>query len=473
MARVRKQTIHSAIRKPEEKIQPLGGGTEITMKIQLSDHFTLKRLVQFVLPSIVMMIFTSIYGVVDGLFVSNYVGKTPFAAINLIYPLLMMIGAVGFMLGAGGSAIVARTLGEGKKEQANRYFSLLIIATAAGGVLFSTLGELFVRPVSILLGADESMLPYCVLYGRILFGTMTAFMLQNVFQSFFVVAEKPKLGLAVTVAAGMTNMVFDYVFIVILKWGLAGAAAATAFSQVVGGISPFLFFLRKNDSLLRLSKTKWEIRVLLQACVNGSSELMTNISASIVTMAYNFQLLRLAGEDGVAAYGVIMYANFIFAAIFFGFAIGSAPVISYHYGAGNETELKNLFRKSMLFIGGTCVGLTVLAQLLASSLTGLFVGYDAALFALTCRGFRINCISFLCSGFNIFGSAFFTALGNGAVSAAISFLRTLVFQMLAVMLLPIWFGADGIWAAIAAAELLALGVTVMFLVKEKKRYRYI
>lgn len=443
------------------------------MKIQLSDHFTLKRLVQFVMPSIVMMIFTSIYGVVDGLFVSNFVGKTPFAAINLIYPLAMIIGAMGFMLGTGGSAIVARTLGEGKKEQANRYFSLLIIATAAGGILLSTLGQLFVRPVSILLGADEGMLPYCVLYGRILFATMPAFMLQNVFQSFFVVAEKPKLGLAVTIAAGVTNMVLDYVFVAVLKWGLAGAAAATALSQIVGGISPFFFFLRENDSLLKLTKTKWEGRVLWQACVNGSSELMTNISASVVTIAYNFQLLRLAGEDGVAAYGVIMYVNFIFAAIFFGFAIGSAPIISYHYGAGNETELKNLFRKSMLFIGGTCVGLTVLAQLLASPLTKLFVGYDAQLYALTCRGFRINCIAFLCSGFSIFGSAFFTALGNGLVSAAISFLRTLVFQTLVVLLLPMVLGVDGIWGAIVVAELLSLAVTVLFLIKERKKYRYI
>lgn len=443
------------------------------MKIQLSDHFTFKRLIQFVLPSIVMMIFTSIYGVIDGLFVSNYVGKTPFAALNLIYPLLMIIGALGFMIGTGGSAIVAITLGEGDKERANRYFSMLIYVTIAGGILFSVLGQLFIRPVAVLLGAEGEMLPFCVMYGRILLTSMTAFMLQNVFQSFFVTAEKPKLGLAVTVAAGITNIVLDFFFVAVLKWGLAGAAAATAVSQAVGGISPFFFFLRKNDSKLRLTKTVWEGRVFVRACINGSSELMTNISASIVTMAYNFQLLRLAGEDGVAAYGVIMYVNFIFAAIFFGFAIGSAPIISYHYGAGNTEELQNLFRKSMFLVAGTGIVLSGLAELLSYPLTKLFVGYDAELFAMTCRGFRIYCIAFLVCGFNIFGSAFFTALGNGMVSAVISFLRTLVFQAAMVFLLPFIFGVDGIWAAVIAAEVLAFIVTGFFLIKERKKYHYL
>lgn len=442
------------------------------MRIQLSDHFSYGRLIRFTLPSIVMMIFTSIYSVVDGLFVSNFVGKTPFAAINLIMPILIILGALGFMIGTGGSAIVAKTLGEGDPARANRYFSMLVYTTVVGGAVLAAAGELSLPIVSELLGAEGAMLQDCILYGRIILAALPAFMLQNVFQSFMITAEKSRLGLAVTVAAGLTNMVLDFVFIVPLGWGLAGAAIATAISQVIGSAVPIVYFARKNDSLLRLTKAKFEGRILLRTCTNGSSELMSNISASIVTMLYNFQLMRLAGEDGIAAYGVVMYVNFVFSAIFIGYSIGAAPVIGYHYGAQNHAELKNLFRRSLVLVVISGVAMTVLAELLAQPLTHVFVGYDAGLYALTVRGFMLYSISFLVSGVNIFGSAFFTALNNGLVSAAISFLRTLVFQVAVVLLLPLLLGIDGIWLAIVAAELLALAVTLVFFIVKRKQYHY-
>lgn len=443
------------------------------MRIQLSDHFTYGRLIRFTLPSIVMMIFTSIYSVVDGLFVSNFVGKTPFAAINLIMPILIVLGALGFMVGTGGSAIVAKTLGEGDAARANRYFSMLVYTTVIGGAVLAALGELCLRPVSALLGAQGEMLESCVLYGRIILLALPAFMLQNVFQSFMVTAEKSRLGLGVTVAAGLTNMVLDFVFIVPLQWGLAGAAVATAISQTVGGVVPLLYFARPNNSLLRLTRARPDGRILLRTCANGSSELMSNISASVVTMLYNFQLMRLAGEDGIAAYGVVMYVNFIFAAVFIGYSIGAAPVVGYHYGAQNHAELKNLFRRSLTLVATSGVVMTVLAELLAQPLTQVFVGYDAGLYALTVRGFMLYSISFLLSGVNIFGSAFFTALNNGGVSAAIAFLRTLVFQVVVVLLLPALIGLDGIWLAIVAAELLALAVTLFFFVIKRGQYHYV
>ena len=443
------------------------------MKIQLSEHFTYKKLLRFVLPSIVMMIFTSIYGVVDGLFVSNYVGKTAFAAVNLVMPLLMMLSALGFMMGTGGSAIVAKTLGQGDKERANRYFSMMVYVTVVGGVVLTVLGLVFLRLIVTALGAEGEMIGECLIYGRISLASLTFFMVQNVFQSFFVAAEKPHLGLGVMVAAGVTNMVLDYLFIAILGWGIAGAAAATAAGETVGGIVPLIYFFRKNTSLLRLTKTKIKGKILLKACTNGSSELMTNLSMSLVNMLYNVQLMRLAGEDGVAAYGVIMYVNFIFLATFIGYSIGSAPIVGYHFGAQNHYELKNLFQKSMRLIGGWGGLLMLLAFALSGPLAQFFVGYDAELLAMTSHGLRLYALAFLVSGFNIYGSAFFTALNNGLVSAVISFLRTLVFQMAAVLILPRLLGLNGIWLAVLVAELLALGVTLQFFIRKKKVYHYL
>lgn len=442
------------------------------MQIQLSEHFTYKKLLRFVLPSIVMMIFTSIYGVVDGLFVSNYVGKTAFAAVNLIMPFLMAISALGFMIGTGGSAIVAKTLGEGKKKQANEYFSMLVYLTLIGGIVLSALGILFSPLIARGLGADGALLTNCVLYARITLLSMPAFMLQNVFQSFFVTAEKPKLGLGVIVIAGVTNMVLDFLLVGVFQIGLAGAAFATVTSECIGGLFPILYFARKNSSLLKLGRTHFNGKIFLHACGNGSSELMTNLSSSIVNSLYNIQLMNLAGENGVAAFGTIMYVNFIFIAIFLGYSIGSAPLVSYHYGADNHDELKNLFQKSLRLIGIWGLMLFILAQLIARPLAAIFVGYDADLFSMTQNGFRIYCIAYLINGFNIYGSSFFTALNNGLISAAISFLRTLVFQLAAVLLLPLLLGINGIWSAVAVAELLTLGLTVTFFVRNRKKYHY-
>lgn len=440
--------------------------------IQLSDHFTYGKLFRFTLPSIVMMLFISIYGVVDGLFVSNFVGKTAFAAINLVMPFVMVIGGVGFMIGTGGTALVSRVLGEGKRELANRYFTMMVWLSVIVGAVLSTVGIAFMEPVSRFLGATDAMLPDCVLYGRICIGFSVSFMLQNLFQSFLIAAEKPKLGLAATVAAGVTNMVLDALFIAGFRWGVAGAAIATGLSQCVGGILPLFYFAFPNNSLLRLTRTKLEIRPILQACGNGSSEMMNNIASSIVGMLYNFQLLKYAGEDGVSTYGVLMYVNFCFAAIFIGYSVGSAPIVGYHFGAQNRSELQNMLRKSIILMGTGGVILALAAQLLANPLAHLFVGYDAGLFAMTTHAFRLYSFAFLFMGFNIFASSFFTSLSNGGVSAAIAFLRTLVFQAAAVLILPILFELDGIWWAMTTAEVFAFVISGIFLLTNRKRYGY-
>lgn len=441
--------------------------------IKLSDHFTYKRLLRFVLPSVIMMVFTSVYGIVDGVFVSNFVGKTSFAAVNLIMPVLMILGAVGFMIGTGGTAIVSQTLGEGKRELADRYFSLLVYVTAILGVMLSALGIAMMPLMAKWLGAEGELLENCVVYGRWVLVGLPFFMLQNVFQSFAVTAERPKFGLAVTVAAGVTNMVLDALLVAVFPMGIAGAAIATAISQFVGGVVPLVFFFRKNNgTVLTLGKTQWYGKVFLKTCTNGSSELMSNISMSVVTILYNFQLMKLAGENGIAAYGTIMYIGFIFAAIYIGYAIGCAPLIGFNYGAGNKSELKNLLKMSIFALSVTGVAMTIASFALARPLSSVFVGYDAELCDMTVVGMRFYSFSFLLCGFNIFGSAFFTALGNGLVSALISFLRTLVFQCLSVAILPVFFGLNGVWSAIIVEELASLALTIVFMLANAGRYGY-
>lgn len=442
------------------------------MKIKLSDHFTYSKLLRFVFPSIIMMIFTSIYGVVDGLFVSNFAGRTAFASINLVMPFVMILGGIGFMIGTGGTALVSKVLGEGKKEKANKIFTMMIIFTLLLGTLLSVIGVVSMPWVADFLGATEEMMADCILYGRIVTGFTVAFMLQNVFQSFLIAAEKPKLGLLATVLAGITNMALDAIFIIVFKWGVAGAAIATGLSQCVGGIFPLIYFSRDNSSLLRLTKTKLEIKPILNACGNGSSELMSNISSSVVSMIYNFQLMKYVGEDGVSAYGVLMYVQFIFVAIYIGYAIGCAPITGYHLGAQNHGELKNMLRKSAFLSAISGVVLTILAIVLSSPLAKLFVGYDEELYELTRHAFSLFAYSFLLAGFNIFTSSFFTALNNGAVSAAISFMRTLIFQTSSVLILPIFLGVDGIWWAITVAEVFAFILSLIFLFAKREKYHY-
>lgn len=419
-----------------------------------------------------MMVFTSVYGVVDGFFVSNFVGKTPFAAVNFIMPFLMILGSIGFMFGSGGGALISKTLGEDNRDKAQRLFSLFIYVTLISGTVISVLGILFLRPIAAFLGASGAMLDDCVLYGRIILVSLPALMLQFEFQSFFVAAEKPKLGLSVTVIAGVANMVLDAIFIAVFEWGLVGAAIATAASQILGGIIPLFYFGCENTSLLRLRKTSLDGKALLKACTNGSSELMSNISMSLVSMLYNVQLIKYAGEDGIAAYGVLMYVNLVFLAIFIGYSTGVSPVIGYHYGAQNYSELKNLRKKSFVFIISSSIAMLLLALALAKPLSAIFVSYDKALFALTVRAFMIYSFSFLFAGIAIFGSGFFTALSDGLTSALISFLRTLVFQIAAVLLFPLIWGIDGVWMSIVAAEVLAVIVTLIFIAAKKKKYNY-
>ena len=444
------------------------------MRIQLSEHFGYGKLLRFVFPSIAMMVFTSIYGVVDGLFVSNFVGKIPFAAINLMMPMFMILGAVGFMVGAGGCAIVGKTIGQGKKEKAREYFSLLVYVTVIIGAVTVVVGQALLPLVARLFGAEGEMLECSVLYGRIVISAIPFFMLQNVFQSFFVTAEKPKLGLYVIVIAGVMNMVLDALLVAVIPLGLAGAAIATSISQFFGGIIPIVYFLRKNNSLLRLTKTRFYGRVLLKTVTNGSSELMSNISMSVVTILFNFQLMKFAGDNGVAAYGVVMYVGFILAAVFIGYSIGSAPIVSYNFGAENKAEMKNVFLKSSALILASSAVMTALSFSFAQPLSAIFVGYDKELLDMTVNGFRLYSISFLFCGMNIFGSAFFTALNNGVISAVISFLRTFLFQAVGVLVLPSLFsdGINGIWVSIIVAEGLAIALTFALLVINRKKYGY-
>ena len=444
------------------------------MKIQLSDHFTYKKLLRFTLPSIAMMIFTSIYGVVDGFFVSNYAGDIPFKAVNLIMPFLMIVATVGFMFGTGGTAIVANTLGVGDRERANRYFSLFVYVTFALGVVFAVLAFAFMRPIASLLGAKGEILECCVLYGRIIVCALPFQVLQYLFQSFFVAAEKPKLGLAVIVAAGVTNMVLDAVLVILLpqEYKLAGAAFATALSQCVGGAVPLAYFFRKNSSILRLGRAKFDGRAVVKAAANGSSEFMSNVSMSLVGMLYNLKLLHYAGDDGVAAYGVMMYVSMIFSAAFIGYSIGVAPVVGFHNGAGNRTELKSLLRKSLLLLTVCGLAMLLAAEALAEPLARIFVGYSAELTEMTVHGFRIFSLSFFFMGFAIFSSGFFTALNDGLTSALISFLRTLVFQTAAVVGLSSLLGLDGIWYSVVAAEFFAVVFSALFLLLKRKKYHY-
>lgn len=442
------------------------------MKIQLSDHFSCKKLLRFTLPSIIMMVFTSIYGVVDGFFVSNFAGKTPFAAVNFIMPVLMILGTAGFMFGTGGAALIAKTLGEGNRERANRLFSMLVYISVICGIILAVIGFVFIRQIAVFLGAEGRMLSDSITYGRIILLAIPAYIMQYEFQCLFATAEKPQLGLYITIAAGLTNIILDALFVAVFSWGLKGAAAATAISQCVGGIIPLVYFFRPNTSLLRLGKTHFDGKAFLKICTNGSSELMSNISMSVVSMLYNLQLLKYAGENGVAAYGVLMYIAMIFLAVFIGYSVGTAPVIGYNYGADNHSELKGLLRKSTVIISIFAILMFAAAQLLAKPLSLMFAGYDSDLLEMTLHAFRIFSFSFLLSGFAVFGSSFFTALNNGLISAVISFLRTLVFQIAAVIIFPLIWHLDGIWFSIVAAEIMAVAVTVIFLFANRKKYHY-
>ncbi len=443
------------------------------MKIELSEHFTYKKLIKFTIPTIVMMIFTSIYGVVDGIFVSNFVGSDSFAAVNLIMPALMIFGTIGFMIGTGGSALVSKTIGEGDRQKANRYFSMLIYILIIVGLILTIIAVAMVKPMSKLLGAEGEILEDCITYGRVLIMFLIPFVLQNCFQSFLIVAEKPTFGLVISIITGISNMILDWLFMYVFKLGIFGAALATGISQLIGGIVPLIYFVSKNNSTLKLVKTKIEGKAILQACINGSSEMLTNLSMSLVNMLYNLQLMKYIGSNGVVAYGIIMYVGFIFIGTYLGYSTGTAPIIGYHYGAGNTDELKNLLKKSIKLIGITSLIMTIIAEITSKLLASIFVSYDIELLEMTTNAIKIFSITYLISGFNIFSSSFFTALNNGLVSAVISFFRTLVFQIAMIFILPAIWGVNGIWLAVSFAEILALIVSTIFLIINREKYQYI
>ena len=442
------------------------------MDIHLSDHFDYKKLLRFTFPSIVGMVFTSVYSVIDGYFISNYAGKIPFAAINFIYPLIQMLSCIGFVFGTGGNALISKIMGEGHHEKANSLFSLFVYTSSAIALVISVIGFLFLRPIAVFMGGSGEMLEYAIIYGRILFAGLTTFVLQVEFQSFFIAAGKPKLGLYITLAAGITNIIGDFLFVGVLRLGIVGAATATVSAQVVGSIIPLFYFTRKNDSLLHLQGTQFDGPSIFKALTNGASELMSNISASLIAMLYNSQLLKFYGDDGVAAYGTIMYVSFIFIAIYFGYSSGTAPLISYHYGAQNREELKNLYHKSLVITLIMSLMMFTLSHLLAPFIVNFYVSYDQALHDLTLMAFRRYAFSYLFAGFSIFGSAFFTALNNGLISAIISFSRTLFYQSIAVMVLPMIFGVDAIWFATLVSGIFSSLTTFFFIRKYRSVYQY-
>lgn len=443
------------------------------MKIQLSDHFTYGKLLRFTIPSIGMMIFTSIYFVVDGYFVSNYTGKTAYAALNFIYPVLMILGALGTMLGTGGCALVAKTLGEGDRKKANELFSMFIVLTIVFGAIMSVAGYFLIPSIAAVFGASGELLGYCISYGRIVLMGLVGLMLQYEFQSLFVAAEKPHLGFVATVVAGTTNMVFDWLFVAVFHWGLEGAAIATCMSQMVGGIFPLVYFLSKrNDSLLHFTRFKMDFSSIGKACSNGMSEFLSSISSSFVGILFNNQLLKFAGEDGVAAYGTLTYVVLVFIGVFIGYSMGTAPVVSFNYGADNRKELRSLLKKSLVLILSSSLLMFVAGEVFSPIFARIFVGYDEALMEMTLRAFFFYSFSFLFSGICIYSSSFFTALNNGLVSALISTLRTVFFQVVFVLVLPRFWGLEGIWLSIVFAEFSSAMIGVFFLVSQRRRYGY-
>lgn len=441
--------------------------------IDMGQHLTTGMLIRYTLPSMATLVFASIYGIVDGFFVSNFAGKTAFAAVNIILPFVNILTAAGIMVGTGGTAIVSKLRGEGDDDKANRAFSLVVYFAAILGTVLAILGTIFIPSVARALGAEGEMLQICILYGRLCMISAPAFVLQLAFQPFFPAAGKPKLGLWITVASGCANMILDALFIGVFGWGVTGAAVATNVSEYIGGLLPVFYFARKNPSFLKLGRTKLSWGTIGHTCLNGSSELVGEIAFSIVAMAYNWQLLRFLGADGVAAYGIIMYTGFIFGAVMFGFTMGASPLMSYQYGAQNRQEMRSLFRNCMKFM--LVAGLLMFAagELCARPLSFIFASYDAGLLNLSVHAYRIYSISFLLMGIPIYGSSLFTALGNGPVSAAISFLRSLVFETGAVILLPLLFGADAIWFAVIVAEFAASIVAFAFILKFNGRYGYL
>ena len=443
----------------------------------LSDHFTYRKIFRMTIAPILMMIFTSLYVVVDGLFIANFVGKDAYAGENLIFPIIMIIGGIGFMFGTGGSALSAKLLGEGKKEEANQVFSMLLVFTFLVGIIVSIGGYFLVETfahgmASITEDATDEMVKEAITYGKILIIGQAIFMLQNYFQSFLLVDERSRLGFIATLCAGIGNIILDFLFIVVFKLGVAGAALGTISGYFVGAIIPFIHFIKNKNGLIEFKLTRFKARPILKSCFNGSSEFVNNISSSIVGIVFNIQLLKFMGQNGVAAYGTIAYVSFLFVSIFIGYSIGMAPVISFNYGAENHDELKNVLRKSLIIIFIMELFMVLISFTCARPLAMLFSSGNNDLEELTINALRICSLAFIFTGIGIFTSSFFTALNNGALSALNAFMRTLVFQIAFILLLPLIFGASGIWWAIIFADCAAFILAIACLIWKRKQYHY-
>lgn len=443
------------------------------MRIELSGHYSVRRLLVSAVPSIVMILVTSLYSIVDGVFVSNFAGTTPFAALNLMWPAMQVVTVLGLMVGTGGSALVSKTKGEGDDKKADAIFSTLVRFTLILGVIMGALFFILTPQIARWLGAEGELLRQSIIYARICISVAPVFMIQMAFNSFFMAAEKPQLGTALSIASGITNIIVDAVLIVWLKMGIAGAAIGTASGMAVGGLYPIFYFSSKrNSSSLHLVKNTAEFRHVLKACSNGLSEYVGNIALSVVSICYNVQLMKYLGENGVSVYGILMYLGFAFASLFIGYNIMATPVIGYNYGAGNRPELKSLLNKSMGIVLTTGILLAGIVTALARPLATIFVSYDPELLDLAVRAIRIYFISFTICGINMFTSAWFTGLNNGIVSAVAAFTRTLVFELGAVFVIPALFGIDAIWAAVNVAEVLALILSAALILAFRRRYGY-
>lgn len=442
-------------------------------KIQLSDHFTYKKLIRYSIPMIGVLIITSIYGVIDGLFISNVEGDIAFSAVNLILPGVMMFSSIGFMIGSGGAAIVSKTLGEGKRDMASKYFSMLIYLLIISGIICAIIGAIFTKQIANLLGASGKMIDYCIEYGRILFLFLPFMMLQYAFQSYFAVAEKPTFGLIITICAGLANFIGDFLLIKVFSFGVSGAAVASGASMVVGSIPAILYFALNKNLKFKLVPTKFNFKIIRQALSNGSSEMVSYLSMSFVNMLYNAQLMKYYGENGVSAYGVIMYVGFVFSGFYMGVSQAMAPVVGYNYGAQNKEELKNVFKKSIVTLSIIAIFLTLFAELLSYPIGFVFFRKNKELLSLTKMAIRLYAIGYIISWVNIFGSAFFTGLNNGFASAVISFGRMLVFQLSAIFIMPLIFGEKGLWLAMVVSECLSLFVTSFFVLTKRKKYGYL
>ena len=438
--------------------------------IKLSDHFTYSRLLLFALPTIGMILISITYDVVDGYFVSNFIGKTAFSAVNIIYPFQLALSMVGYMFGAGGSALIAAELGNGHAQNARLYFTLIVKAAAVIGTVLAILGILFLRPIAVLIGATPEILNYGLPYGRTLFLFLPVMILGYAFQSILITAEMPRLGLYISIGNLFSNLLFDWLFVAVLKWGMVGAAAATGIGACLNGIIPLLYFAKPRSGPLHFVRGKAQIGPLLKACANGASEMVNDLATSLIFIFYNFQLLRLLGEDGVAAYGVTVFVEGIFASVFYGMAMQATSIVGYHFGAQNHTELRSLLKKGIVLNLAFGILMFFLAQFSASFISGIYVGYDEKVFQLSVHALKMFAFAFLLQGFNEYASAYFTGLNNGLVSGILAFTRTFVFQTAAIFLLPVFWGADGLWVAQAAAELFAALTAVFFFAAHRKEY---